>query len=280
VSKFDIARELLASCSARLDVGSAAGGTAFFVSPRYAITAAHVAGGVLGLTVRLSEGEDCWEGQVADVRPAIGDWSSAGGEPCPAPDLALIRIRNGPEHGCALLGGELKLHARVLARGYTLRFPADRPTAETERFKLSGDLETPCPGCTLLKLGRGEVARGMSGAPVLDLGGGAVIGMLRTSRLLDSDLGGWVVPAGVIRESWPEVAAAHDRFHEHDTRWRRRATALTGGQHGNGDGGSSAPAPFIGKARIDTMTVITGDIGTVNMHHHGGSEARPGRGAC
>jgi len=37
-------------------------------------------------------------------------------------------------------------------------------------------------------------APGMSGAPVLELRTGEVIGMLRTSRKLDSNLGGWVVP--------------------------------------------------------------------------------------
>jgi len=270
VSTFDVARELLTCCSARLDTGPDAAGTAFFVSPGYAVTAAHVAGGVIGSAVQLSEGTDCWSGQVVDVRPTTANRPTPGA-PYPAPDLALIRISDGPEHSCALLRGELTLHSRVLVRGYTKRFPSDGPTAETERFKLSGDLETPCPGCTLLKLSSGEVARGMSGAPVLDLRAGAIVGMLRTSRLLDSDLGGWVVPAGVIRESWPEVAAAHDRFHEHDTRWRTKAAALAGGQLGD-RGGSSAPAPLIGKARIGTMTLITGDVGTVTMHHHGEPE--------
>ena len=44
----------------------------------------------------------------------------------------------------------------------------------------------------------------MSGAPVLELRTGEVIGMLRTSRKLDSNLGGWVVPADLIRLLWPE----------------------------------------------------------------------------
>jgi Trypsin-like peptidase domain len=267
MSNLDTAKTLLASCSARVDTDSATAGTAFFVAPEYAITAAHVVGGAVGLAVRLVEGPDCWPGHVADVHPRTGELPAAG-VPYPAPDLALIRIGDGVEHGCALLG-ELTLHSRVLTRGYTLRFPADGPTAETERFRLSGDLETPCPGCTLLKLGGGEVTLGMSGAPVLDLSTEVVIGMLRTSRKLDSDLGGWVVPARVIREAWPEVAAAHDLFHDRDPRWRNRTAKLTRRREGTG---RSAGTPLIGKARIGNATFIAGNVGAVNMNNYGVSE--------
>ena len=41
--------------------------------------------------------------------------------------------------------------------------------------------------------------------------------MLRTSRQLGSNLGGWVVPADVIRMLWPEEAGrGNDRFHQQD----------------------------------------------------------------
>jgi len=51
--------------------------------------------------------------------------------------------------------------------------------------------------------------------------------MLRTSRKLDSNLGGWVVSAGLIRRLWPDqVSFGNDEFHEQDPRWCEEAAQL------------------------------------------------------
>jgi Trypsin-like peptidase domain len=165
----DIARYLLAACSARLDADAEPQGTAFFVAPGFAVTAAHVVGGTDGLPVQLSEGPNAWRGHVADVRPPlVGEMSATS--PFPGPDIALIKIDEGPEHACALLGKHLPGQGvRVMARGYTRTFDHRSVTAETETFRLTGLLDTSDPGCRLLKLGLGEVTLGMSGAPVLEL---------------------------------------------------------------------------------------------------------------
>ena len=223
----DTATGLLAACSARLDTDAGPQGTAFFVSPGYAVTAAHVIGGAEGLPVRLTEGSRSWRGHVADVCPRLAG-KVASEAPYPAPDMALIEVDDGPEHACALLGRQFPdLGVRVIARGHTSTFDQLSVTPETETFRLTGTLETPDPGCTLLKLGLGEVSQGMSGAPVLELRTGEVIGMLRTSRKLGSNLGGWVVPADLIRLLWREEAdLGNDRFHQQDSRWRREASRL------------------------------------------------------
>jgi hypothetical protein len=185
----DMAGRLLAACSARLDTDAGPQGTAFFVAPGFAITAAHVVGSPDGLGAWLSEGPRSWRGHVADVRPRLSSRLAAT-SPYPAPDVALIELDEGPQHACALLGKHPpRENARVMARGYTRTLDRLSITAETE----TGMLETTDPDCRLLKLGLGEVTRGMSGAPVLELRTGEVIGMLRTSRKLDSNLGGWVV---------------------------------------------------------------------------------------
>jgi len=44
----EIAGRLLVACSARLDTDAGPQGTAFFVAPGFAVTAAHVVGGVNG----------------------------------------------------------------------------------------------------------------------------------------------------------------------------------------------------------------------------------------
>ena len=135
---------------------------------------------------------------------------------------------------------------RAMARGYTLSFDHYAAIAETETFELTGRLATPDPDCTLLKLSRGAVTKGMSGAPVLELATGEVIGMLRTSLQLDSNLGGWVVPADVIRMLWPEEASrGNDRFHR---------------QHAEQGG------PLVGSIVADVAPVITGgSIGSIHI---------------
>ena len=208
----DMAGSLLAACSARLDTDTGPEGTAFFVAPGFAVTAAHVVGGTDGLRVRLSEGPRSWRGHVADVRPPLAS-EIAATSPYPAPDIALIEVDEGPQHVCALLGKHPpRENVRVMAHGYTRTLDKLSVTAETETFRLTGMLETTDPDCRLLKLGLGEVTRGMSGAPVLELRTGEVIGMLRTSRKLDSNLGGWVVPAELIAGDGRKRRAAQRSF--------------------------------------------------------------------
>ena len=97
----EIAGRLLVACSARLDT-DAGQGTAFFVAPGFAVTAAHVIRGVNGLRVRLSEGPRNWRGHVVDVRPPLAR-EIAATSPYPAPDAALIEVDEGPLPACALL---------------------------------------------------------------------------------------------------------------------------------------------------------------------------------
>lgn len=271
----DVAISLLSACSVRLDTDAGPRGTAFFVAPGYAVTAAHVVGGVAGLLVRLTGGPGVWRGHVADARPPLAG-EVRSGSPYPAPDIALISIDDGPGHACALLGRKLpRLGTRVLAHGYTPTFDGLSVTAETETFRLAGTLETPDPSCRLLKLGQGEVTSGMSGAPVLELRTGEVIGMLRTSRQLGSDLGGWVVPADLIRVLWPEEAdLGNDRFHQEDSRWSREASQLSKALPPR-EGLPAEGGLAIGKIVADVAPVITGGtIGGLTINYGPGSQRR------
>ena len=168
----------------------------------------------------------------------------------------------------------------VIARGHTRTFDQLAVTAETESFRLTGMLETSDPGCTLLKLGLGEVTQGMSGAPVLELRTGDVIGMLRTSRRLGSNLGGWVVPADLIRQLWPdEVGLGNDRFHERDSRWRQAALQLHARSSSKEDIPAEGGGLSIGKIEGDVVSMITGgNVGTVNIEYGptSGRRRRPG----
>jgi len=248
-------RTLLARCTARLDTAGGPAGTAFFVAPGYAVTAAHVVGGAAGIDVWLHSPPGNWQGQVQDVRPAAA--AVVAGRPYPPPDAALIRIAGGPQHLCALLGGQLPGDGTpVSVRGHTRTFDTVTVTAETESFQLSGELETPDLGCTLLKLGHGQAAKGMSGAPVLNPRTGEVIGMLRSSRDTGTDLGAWVVPAAVLCRLWPQQVRLRDgRLDRHYALWRRAAQ----------DAAAAVPGPGAGGMVIGS---IEGDVGFIMSGGH------------
>jgi hypothetical protein len=120
----------------------------------------------------------------------------------------------------------------------------------------------------------------MSGAPVLELRTGEVIGMLRTSRRLGSNLGGWVVPAELIRMLWPEeVGLANDHFHEQDPRWREAAAQLSGDRSKASAAAGSGLS--IGTIQADVVSVITGGtIGSVTIEYDPVTGRRRSPGTC
>jgi Trypsin-like peptidase domain len=251
--------QLLELCTARLDTTGGPVGTAFFVAPRYAVTCSHVVGGTVGLPVYLEGRAGKWKGRVTDALPAHGTAQQSAGERYEAPDVALIHVETGATPTCALLARRpADLCVPVVARGYTATYDENSITAESGVFTVDGYLETPDRSCTLIKLAQGQAVPGMSGAPVLNLHTGEVIGILRTSRDVHSDLGGWVVPADLIRQLWTaEVGAGQDRFHEKDARWQLAGIALRRDRRR----ASPAQPPAAGSTSIGTVTggtVITG----------------------
>jgi len=165
-----------------------------------------------------------------------------------------------------------------MAYGYSRSFSRQAVTAETETFEVTGELETTDPSCVLLKIGRGQAVPGMSGAPVLDQDAGNIIGMLRTSRNPDTSLGGWVVPASVIRQLWPEQAAAgNDRFHDQDGRWR--SAVLQHMQDRQRGTPAAAGHVSIGTVYGGPVTVITGgQFRDITIGRDGPASGRNGAG--
>jgi Trypsin-like peptidase domain len=246
-------KALLARCTVRLDTDHGPQGTAFFVAPGYAVTASHVVDGREGLGVWLHSRAGSWRGHVESARPSA-DAVPGDGRTYAPPDVALIRIDEGPEHLCALLADHLPDdNLPVFVRGHTRTFDTVNVTAETESFTLTGELETPDPGCTLFKLGHGQAVNGMSGAPVLSQLTGEVIGMLRTSRSTSSSLGGWVVPSQLICDQWPEQLSTRNTLPpgRHEL-WRQAARQL--GKQSSPEGQPPAGAG-------SSIGTIHGDIG-------------------
>lgn len=196
-------------------------GTGFLVAPGEVLTVAHVIHGEGEITVEVS-GVSC-SATVARKLPNL-EADDPAARFYPLPDVALLRLDDPPDHPCVRLIAELPVaapHPDVLyVDGYTVGQHAakalDHTAAATE---YEGPLEEE--GRTLLKLRRGQVVGGLSGAPLLDLRTGGVCGLVESSRDERSDLGGFGVPLAAFAADLPgllERNAAYDSSHE---TWQR-----------------------------------------------------------
>ena len=61
--------------------------------------------------------------------------------------------------------------------------------------------------------------------PLLDLGAGAVAGIVESSRDRHTDLGGFAVPTAELAAAFPQVLEANYSFHRSDDRWEAAAEA-------------------------------------------------------
>jgi hypothetical protein len=218
---------LLASCTARVVFDGAVQGTAYFVAPGRAISAAHVVKGLAGLHVDL-ETED---GRTFGAT-VLSAWPESRGDRqiWPPPDLALLAV-GSDDHPCAQLTRQTPVDgAELKVRGFTRSMNLGRVVAETGLTRYDGQITPPGEDHPIYKMAHGQVVDGMSGGPVLDMAAGLVVGMVRTSRSVNTDLGGWVVPSRQILALMPEVADAHDEFHRRDTRWAAARKAAADGE--------------------------------------------------
>ena len=121
------------------------------------------------------------------------------------PDLALIAVEDPPVGHPWVRLDEVPLpHAAELyAVGYNTIF-APRPALSPALLTYVGPQQFDTGN--LLKVKNDELASGMSGGPVLDLSRGGVCGVIKTSRMEDSDYGGLVIPADAIVKHFPELA--------------------------------------------------------------------------
>ncbi|MFF1676798.1 trypsin-like peptidase domain-containing protein [Streptomyces sp. NPDC058256] len=204
-------------------------GSGFFVAPNWVLTCAHVArsgeGGEVTVVYETGPGRgtSAVAGEVATSLPEHVERAVRGS--WPAPDLALVRLREPVDHDCAyvterpaayygearvfysgwsVVGGELtRLNGTCTVQGTLGGWSAD------EQIRLGGDVLPP----------------GVSGGPVVDPVSGAVVGVLKSQA--DRGLGGTstgveqlrslAVPAEEVRaehdDLYQAVFHAHDRYH-------------------------------------------------------------------
>jgi Trypsin-like peptidase domain len=142
-------------------------------------------------------------------------------------DLVLLQI-NLKKHPCVLLGitgglANTELHSygftliegdkgeeKTVAEEFRARF-------EGERKELKADLTF---GGALTKFREGQVKSGYSGAPLLDLDAGIVVGVVSMTRGKNTDLGGFAIPTPTIYSLFPRLKKLNEQFHKENPEWK------------------------------------------------------------
>ncbi|MGW3354191.1 VMAP-C domain-containing protein [Streptomyces bungoensis] len=204
-------------------------GSGFFVAPNWVLTCAHVVhegeGGEVTVVYRTSPYEEprAVPARVAVTVPEYAGGPVAGG--WPAPDLALVRLREPAEHACVYVSERPAVHVggrRVFYAGWT----AARGRLEILDGSLSvqGTISA-WSSEEQVRLGQNDLPPGVSGGPVVDPVRGEVVGVLKSRA--DHGAGGTCIGVQQLRtlqappdagrgahgDPYQEVFHAHDRYH-------------------------------------------------------------------
>ncbi|MEU6349550.1 trypsin-like peptidase domain-containing protein [Streptomyces sp. NPDC047072] len=206
-------------------------GSGFFIAPNWVLTCAHVAcdgvGGEVAVVYETVPGHSAAvTGRVAATIPSRDDpavrilpgrW--------PAPDLALVQLREPVDHECAYVSERPPAYyaeGQVLYAGWTvidgqLRFLYGPLAVQGTIGGWSSDVQ--------IRLGDNDLPHGVSGGPVIDPVRGEVIGVLKSRS--DRRPGGTCtgieqlrtlpVPQTACRSEYDDpyqaIFHAHDRYH-------------------------------------------------------------------
>ncbi|MFI1386080.1 trypsin-like peptidase domain-containing protein [Embleya sp. NPDC020886] len=190
-------------------------GTGFLIAGDTVLTCAHVVHGhSTGLSVALA---GTWI--EVDVVRSIPPETPGGIHPFP--DLAELRLRTPVESIGVWLGERPPLRGdEVAAYGYS------RESLEGLSLPETLDLEVAGPSGRFTRVKSDQVLRGLSGSPVLDPRTGRVCGVLKSSRDVDDERGGWLIPIGAVAAHLPESVRRNADAHRPGTRWRDIAVLL------------------------------------------------------
>jgi tetratricopeptide (TPR) repeat protein len=193
-------------------------GTAFFVAPGIAVTAAHVVRSVVDDVVfALDRSGDTRAMSVQSRHPS---YVAPGVEPYPLPDLAVLVAQPDKFDGvpCVLLEAP-GATTSLLALGYSRSIdPRAKFGPDLASLEVEGIIEEQ--GVNVLKVKQATIDPGMSGAPVLDRVTGAVVGVVKATRGVDKPYGGYIVDASELRHLEHSVWAQSELHHRTNATWR------------------------------------------------------------
>jgi tetratricopeptide (TPR) repeat protein len=184
--------DLLSACTVKLVSGTSVG-TGFFVAPGKVLTCAHV---IESSKVAL---QPYWKGSLLEVEKIATTLGPDG----QGPDLALITLKDPPQHACCILGAD---YPQVEDTLVTLGYTSDYAQGDSASFKCEGGSNHPIDGF-LLKTKDGQAYPGMSGAPLVNLENGYVCGVMLTERQRTATGGARAIPTQTVFAQWPEISS-------------------------------------------------------------------------
>ncbi|MEU9447974.1 trypsin-like peptidase domain-containing protein [Streptomyces sp. NPDC048277] len=188
-------------------------GSGFFIAPNWVLTCAHVVDGGEGgeVTVVYQPGPfdepSAVPGKVAATLPEQVDRPVRGG--WPAPDLALVRLREPVDHECVYVSERPMPHyteGRVFYAGWA-PFQG-QPQPHDGFLTVHGTIGGWSAGAQM-RLGENDLPLGVSGGPVIDPVRGEVVGVLKSR----ADHGSGGTSIGIERLRTLPVAPG-DRRHD------------------------------------------------------------------
>lgn len=191
-------------------------GTGFFIAPGWVLTCAHVASRARSFVVTTVDGRSV-EGQTERVFLPTGRKST----PSDDPNFGLVRVPPDFEHECVRLSDGETPGPSLAVQLFS--FATAGPGPRRQQLRSTRPVEGRW--ANKLRLAGGRIPPGGSGGPVVDVAGGAVVGVL-SSITEDSD-GTWfslAEPIGQLRSwaarggegaarLWSDIVRAHDHYH-------------------------------------------------------------------
>ena len=193
-------------------------GTAFFIAPGLAVTAAHVVHGALERKVFAPDSHGVQRALTVRVQhpPTV----APGVDPYPLPDLALLDAAPGQfeDTPCVFLQcpGTAK---ELLAFGYSKSIDP-RGVYAPDVARLDFEAAVRVQGVDVIKVRQATVDPGMSGAPVLDLDAGAIVGYVKASRGAGKPYGAYVVAMSELQRYEHSAWGKSELHHRVNSAWR------------------------------------------------------------
>ena len=185
-------------------------GTAFFVGEGILLTCAHVVAPGDQLRVVWHGGDERSELPVAMVS-RHPDVAALPDGPYPLPDLAVLHVEEDvPEHPIVWLDttapGE-----DLWAFGYTDEYREGMAFGHSARFTNAGRENVDDEGGRVWRLKGDRIKPGMSGAPLLDLGTGRVVAVVKRTQDAYQSIGAFATGMAEIQAAIPDICKAnHD----------------------------------------------------------------------
>jgi len=196
-----ISDDALPACCVRIDVGGSHAGSGFFVAPGVVVTCNHV--------LRLGDlSSDEAGASISIVSPTAGAFElldTRERSPTDEDDLAILRVEPADGHSFVLLDTGLRARDEL----HTFGFPEGYPNGAPAGLVAEGWMEEN----RWLKVAGGQVRRGMSGSPILNIRTGAVCGILKRSSDPSQALGGYAVSVRGLFKLSPTLSSANLRHH-------------------------------------------------------------------